>query len=210
MDLAKYIDHSILRPNHTAWELEEEIRNCIERGVYSVCVNPFWVRRAVEISQGKLVVCCVVSFPFGLDSKEDKVRTCLKALDSGAKELDIVVNISAVKSGMWDYVREEINSIGRTTLGSVRKFIIETAYLDQREKATLVSMLIDAGIEFVKTSTGYAPAGATKEDVEFLVLLANGRIRVKASGGIRTREQALEFIKLGAQRIGTSSTFRML
>ncbi len=210
MDLAKYIDHSILRPNHTLKDLEEQVQKCIQKGVYGVCVNPFWVKKAVELSQGKLTVCSVVSFPFGLDSKEDKVKSSLKALEDGAKELDIVINISALKSGMWDCVEEEIRSITRQTEGFVRKFIIETAYLNDGEKIMVLELLIDAGAEFVKTSTGYAPKGATKEDVKLLLSHAKGRIKVKASGGIRSREQVLEFISIGVHRIGTSSTFSML
>ncbi len=210
MDLAKYIDHSILKPNHTLKDLESQIIKCIEKGVYGVCVNSFWVKRAAEISSGKVVVCSVVSFPFGTDTKEAKLYSSLRALEDGASELDIVVNISAVKSGLWDYVNEEINSIARNTQGFVRKFIIETAYLTDEEKIRLLHMLMDAGVEFVKTSTGYAPMGATKEDLLLLIREGKGEIKIKASGGIRTKDQALEFIKLGAQRIGTSVTFEIL
>ncbi len=210
MDIAKFIDHSILRPNHTLKDLEEQVRQCIELGVYAVCVNPFWVRRAVETSGGRLVVCSVVSFPFGLDTKEQKVMQAVRALEDGASELDIVLNISALKSGMYGYVEEELKAIARNTEGVVRKVIIETAYLSEEEKRLAVELIADTGMAFVKTSTGYAPSGATEEDIKLLIDLSRGRLKIKASGGIRTREQVLRFLGLGAERIGTSSTFEIL
>lgn len=210
MDIAKFIDHSILRPNHTLKDLEEQVRRCIELGVYAVCVNPFWVRRAVETSGGKLVVCSVVSFPFGLDTKEQKVMQAVRALEDGASELDIVLNISALKSGMYGYVEEELKAIARNTEGVVRKVIIETAYLSEEEKRLAVELIADTGMAFVKTSTGYAPSGATEEDIKLLIDLSRGRLKIKASGGIRTRAQVLRFLELGAERIGTSSTFEIL
>ncbi|QID33362.1 deoxyribose-phosphate aldolase [Pampinifervens florentissimum] len=210
MDIAKFIDHSILRPNHTLKDLEEQVRQCIELGVYAVCVNPFWVRRAVETSGGRLVVCSVVSFPFGLDTKEQKVMQAVRALEDGASELDIVLNISALKSGMYGYVEEELKAIARNTEGVVRKVIIETAYLSEEEKRLAVELIADTGMAFVKTSTGYAPSGATEEDIKLLIDLSRGRLKIKASGGIRTRAQVLRFLELGAERIGTSSTFEIL
>ncbi len=210
MDIAKFIDHSILRPNHTLKDLEVEINKCMELGVYGVCVNPFWVRKAVEFSENRLVVCCVVSFPFGLDTKEQKLLQALKALEDGARELDIVINISALKSGMHKYVEEELKAIARNTEGVIRKVIIETAYLNQEEKRFIVELIADTGMEFVKTSTGYAPTGAVEEDIRLIRDWVKGRLKVKASGGIRTREQVLRFLELGVERIGTSSTFEIL
>jgi len=200
MDIAKFIDHSILRPNHTLKDLEEQVRQCIELGVYAVCVNPFWVRRVVETSGGRLVVCSVVSFPFGLDTKEQEVMQAVRALEDGAGELDIVLNISAFKSGLYGYVKEELKAIARNTEGVVKKVIIETAYLSEEEKRLAVELIANMGMAFVKTSTGYAPSGATEEDIKLL----------KASGGIRTRTQVLRFLELGVERIGTSSTFEIL
>jgi len=210
MDIAKFIDHSILRPNHTLKDLEVEINKCMELGVYGVCVNPFWVRKAVEFSENRLVVCCVVSFPFGLDTKEQKLLQALKALEDGARELDVVINISALKSGMHKYVEEELKAIARNTEGVIRKVIIETAYLNQEEKRFIVELIADTGMEFVKTSTGYAPTGAVEEDIRLIRDWVKGRLKVKASGGIRTREQVLRFLEFGVERIGTSSTFEIL
>jgi len=210
MDIAKFIDHSILRPDHTLRDLEVEISKCIGLGVYGVCVNPFWVKRAVEFSENKLVVCCVVSFPFGLDTKEQKLLQALKALEDGARELDIVINISALKSGMHKYVEEELKAIARNTEGVIRKVIIETAYLNREEKRFIVELVADTGMEFVKTSTGYAPTGAVEEDIRLIKDWVKGRLKLRASGGIRTREQVLRFLELGAERIGTSSTFEIL
>lgn len=210
MDIAKFIDHSLLKPNQTIKDLEEQIKRCIDLGVYSICVNPFWVKRSVQLAKGKLVVCSVVSFSFGLERKEEKIYQSVKALEEGAKELDIVMNISAFKSGLFKYVEEELKAIARNTEGAVRKVIIETAYLSEKEMAFAIELIKDAGMEFVKTSTGYAPKGATEEDVKFLLELSKGKLKVKASGGIRTKDQVLSFLKLGVHRIGTSSTFEIL
>ncbi|MFN3598614.1 MAG: deoxyribose-phosphate aldolase [Aquificaceae bacterium] len=210
MDIAKFIDHSVLKPNHTIRDLEDQIGKCLELGVYGVCVNPFWVKKAVELAGDKLVVCSVVSFPFGLERKEEKIYQSVKALEEGAKELDIVMNISAFKSGLFKYVEEELRAIARNTEGAIRKVIIETAYLSEKEMAFALELIRDAGMEFVKTSTGYAPKGATEEDVKLLLELSKGRLMVKASGGIRTKKQVLNFLKLGVHRIGTSATFEIL
>ena len=210
MDIARYIDHSILKPNHTIKDLEEQIEKCLCLGVYGVCVNPFWVKRAVELSGGKIIVCSVVSFPFGLDRKGEKIIQSIKALEEGAKELDIVMNISAFKSGLYSYVEEELTAIAKNTEGAIRKVIIETAYLTEEEKLLAVEIIANSGLEFVKTSTGYAPTGAREEDVKLLLKASKGRLKVKASGGIRTREQVIRFIELGVHRIGTSSTFEIL
>ncbi|MCS7170943.1 MAG: deoxyribose-phosphate aldolase [Aquificaceae bacterium] len=210
MDIAKFIDHSLLRPSHTRRELEEEIKKCLELGVYGICVNPFWVGKARELAGNGLVVCSVISFPFGLDKKEHKILQSIKAMEEGAQELDIVMNLSAFKSGMISYVEEELRSIARETEGAVRKVIIETASLSKEEKELALRVVEASGVEFVKTSTGYGPGGATEEDVKLLVELARGRLKVKASGGIRSFEQAVRFLKLGADRIGTSNTFEIL
>ncbi len=210
MDIAKFIDHSILKPNHTLKDLEAQICKCAKLGVYGICVNPFWVRRAVELAENRLVVCSVISFPFGLDTKEQKLLQALRALEDGARELDIVINVSALKSGMHKYVEEELKAIARNTETAIRKVIIETAYLNQEEKRLMVELIADTGMEFVKTSTGYAPMGAVEEDVRLMKEWAKGRLKVKASGGIRTREQVLRFLELGAERIGTSNTLEIL
>jgi len=157
-----------------------------------------------------LVVCAVVSFPFGMDTKEQKLSQCLESLERGAKELDIVMNFSALKSGHLPYVREELLAIGRNTEGFVRKVIIEAGYLNEEEKRLAVELIAESGMEFVKTSTGFSFPGATEEDVKLLYSASGGRLRIKASGGIRTKEQALRFLSLGAERIGTSATFDIL
>lgn len=210
MDIAGLIDHSLLKPDHTEKDLESHIARCIEFGVHAICVNPFWVSRTSALSAGKVVVCSVVSFPFGLDKKEQKLLQSLKALEDGARELDIVMNLSAFKSGLVSYVEEELKLIAKNTEGFVRKVIIETAYLSEEEKRRAVEIVLSTGMEFVKTSTGFAPQGATEEDVSLLKSLSRGVLKVKASGGIKTREQALNFLKLGADRIGTSHTFEIL
>lgn len=210
MDIARFIDHSLLKPDHSLKDLEEQIEKCIELGVYGICLNPFWIRKARELAGNKLTLCSVVSFPFGLDKKEQKILQCIKAMEEGVQELDIVMNVSAFKSGMISYVKEELKAIARETEGVTRKVIIETASLSIEEKRSALQLLKDVGVEFVKTSTGYGPGGATEEDVKLLVELSGKSLKVKASGGIRTLRQAIRFLELGAQRIGTSATFEIL
>ncbi|WP_333783973.1 hypothetical protein [Thermocrinis sp.] len=124
--------------------------------------------------------------------------------------LDIVMNFSALRSGFIDYVREELLALARNTEWSIRKVIIETAYLNEEQKVLSVELIAESGMEFVKTPTGFAPTGATLEDVKLLLNALKGRLKVKASGGIKTKEQVAQFLSLGAQRIGTSNTFEIL
>ena len=210
MDIARYIDHSILRPEITEKDIEEQIAKCKRFNVYAVCVHPYWVKRAVQLAGKDLIVCAVVGFPFGMDTKEQKVFQCLESLEMGARELDVVMNFSALRSGQIDYVKEELMAIGRNTEGFVRKVIIETAYLTDEQKRLSVELIADSGMEFVKTSTGFAPTGATEKDIRLLLEASKGRLKVKASGGIKTKEQVYKFLSLGVERIGTSSTFEIL
>ncbi len=210
MDIAQFIDHSILKPEITEKSLEEQIAKCIELKVHAVCVHPYWVKKAVQLACNELKVCAVISFPFGMDTKEQKIYQCLESMEKGAKELDIVMNFSALRSGHVDYVREELLALARNTEGSVRKVIIETAYLNEEQKTLSVELIAESGMEFVKTSTGFSPTGANLEDVKLLLEASKGRLKVKASGGIKTKEQVIKFLTLGVERIGTSNTFEIL
>ena len=210
MDIARFLDHSILKPEITEKELEEQIAKCVELKVYAVCVHPYWVKRAVQLAGKELKVCAVISFPFGMDTKEQKIYQCLESVEKGAEELDIVLNFSALRSGQVDYVREELLALARNTEGLVRKVIIETAYLSKEQKVLSVELIAESGMEFVKTSTGFSAMGATVEDVRLLLDVSRGRLKVKASGGIKTKEQVVQFLSLGAQRIGSSNTFEIL
>ena len=206
MDVRRFIDNSILKPDRSEKEVVEFVKKSKDIGFYAVCVNPCHVKLASEIAGDEMVVCSVVGFPLGLSTKEVKIHEAVRAVEDGAKEIDMVMNISAFKSGRFDYVEEEIKSIVRET-GVVVKVIIETCYLSYEEKRIAVEICVEAGAHFVKTSTGFGPKGATLGDVKFLKEVGGGRIKVKASGGIRDLKTALAMIEAGADRIGTSSGF---
>jgi len=166
------------------------------------------VRTARKVAEGKIKVCTVIGFPLGYDPLEVKIHGALRAVEDGAEELDIVVNLIDLKSGNWKVLEEEVKALVRHArpAGVLTKFIIETCYLSYEEKIKVVEILKESGADFVKTSTGFGPAGATVEDVS---LLKNKGMRVKAAGGIRTLSQALKLIEAGADRIGTSSGFEI-
>lgn len=203
MDIAKLIDNAALKPYMTEKEIVEFAVNSERLGIYAVCVNPYYVRLVKENTQS-IKVCSVVGFPLGLNKTAVKLKECEEALSDGADEIDAVMNISALKSGREDHVLKELKELRKITEGHILKIIIETCYLTREEKIKATELCIEAGVDFVKTSTGFGEGGATLEDVKLLKEVAKGRIKVKASGGIRTLKKALAFIDAGADRIGTS------
>ncbi len=203
MDTAKLIDNAALKPYLTEKEILNFAITSEQLGIYAVCVNPYHVRLIKENTR-YIKVCSVVGFPLGLHKTIIKLKECEEALRDGADEIDAVINISALKSGHYDYVLKELKELRRITEGHTLKIIIETCYLTTDEKVKATELCIEAGADFVKTSTGFGEEGATLEDVKLLKKVAKGRIKVKASGGIRTLKEALTFIEAGAERIGTS------
>lgn len=208
MDIRKYIDNSLLKPDRPPKEVEEFVRRSREIGFYAVCVNSFHVKLAKDVTEGDIVVCSVVGFPLGLSTKEVKIHEAVRSVEDGAEEIDMVMNISAFKGGDYRYVEEEIKAIVRES-GVIVKVIVETCYLSEGEKRKAVEVCVNGGAHFVKTSTGFGPAGATLEDVRLLKETGGGRIKVKAAGGIRDLRTALAMIEAGADRIGTSSGFNI-
>ena len=204
MDIKALIDNAILKPFVTAEEVEKFVVESEEEGIYAVCVNPYHVKLAKSVSNGRIVICSVVGFPLGSTPKEVKIHEAVRSVEEGSQEIDMVMNISAFKSGDHRYVEEEIKAIVRET-GKPVKVIIETCYLSKEEKITATRLVADSGAHFVKTSTGFGSGGATLEDVKLLKETAKGSIKVKASGGIRDLETALSMVKAGADRIGTSN-----
>lgn len=211
--VASLIDHSVLRPTATLADLERGCRDGRAAGVASVCVLPYFVGRAAELLIGSTTVpSTVVGFPHGSTSVENKLFETEAALREGAREIDAVVNVSLVLSGDWKAVQDEIRALvelcherqGRL------KLIFETCYLDRGQKIRLCELASEAGVDWVKTSTGFGPAGATEEDVRLLRAHCPLPVQVKASGGIRTLQQVLRFHELGASRIGTSHTAAIL
>jgi len=205
LSLNRYIDHSNLKPYTTFEDIEILCKEAIHYRFYAVCVNPFYVKYAKTIlNHTNIKVCSVVGFPLGANTPKTKLVEASTAVNDGADELDIVWNIGAFKSGDYDYVENELKTIISYTEGVVHKIIVETAYLTEEEKRTAVEIVINSGAEFIKTSTGFAPEGAKIEDIKLWKELADDRIKIKAAGGIRNYQTAVEMIKAGAERIGTS------
>ncbi|MCX7760375.1 MAG: deoxyribose-phosphate aldolase [Hydrogenothermaceae bacterium] len=210
-NITKYIDHSILKPQLTYKDIEEECQLATKYKFASVCINPAFVKFAFErVKNSPVKVCSVVGFPLGLNKIEIKVKEALKAIEDGAKELDIVWNITAFKSKDYDYIERELKEITSQTEGVVRKVIIETGFLTDEEKILAVKILVDYGVEFVKTSTGFNTSGATINDINVLKEASQGKIKIKASGGIRDLETFMNMISSGAERIGTSSSLNII
>lgn len=206
-DVARYIDHTLLKPDTTR---DEIIRLCEEAATYgfaSVCLNPFWAREAACVLRGSGVrVCTVIGFPLGANVSDVKAFEARRAIFDGASELDMVINVGALKSGDYEIVARDIAEVTAVTreAGCISKVIIETALLtdDQKVKACLLAK--DAGADFVKTSTGFAKTGATAADVALMRRVVGSEIGVKAAGGVRDLQQAQEMIRAGATRIGAS------
>ncbi len=210
-DLAKYIDHSLLKPTATYQDIERICNEAIEYGFYSVCINPFHVRRVREIlKDSEVKICTVVGFPLGANTLKSKLIEATTAQMDGAHELDIVWNLGAFKSGDYVYVEEEIRTLVCYTESCIHKIIVETAYLTDEEKIKAVEIVVNSGAEFIKTSTGFAPEGAKVEDVKLFKELAGNKVKIKAAGGIRDYETALKMIKAGADRLGTSHSLEII
>jgi deoxyribose-phosphate aldolase len=206
-ELAAMIDHSLLRPNATMGELKKLCEEAVEYGFKAVCVNPVHVAEAVRLLKGKeVLVCSVVGFPFGTHSPEMKASETNEVVRLGAREVDMVLRIGALKDGKDREVADDIRAVVRAAGGHPVKVIMETCYLTDEEKVRGCKLAVEAGASFVKTSTGFAAAGATAEDVRLMRGTVGGKIGVKAAGGIRTLADALKMIEAGANRLGVSAS----
>lgn len=210
-ELNHYIDHTLLKPTATADDIVKLCNEAKEYDFYAVCVNSCYVFLAAkELKKSKVKVAATVGFPLGASSKKTKVREAKKAVKDGADEIDMVLNIGFLKEGLLKSVREEISAvkeaIGRRTL----KVIIETCYLTDSEKKLACEIIRKANGDYVKTSTGFGTGGATLEDVQLIKANISNKMKIKASGGIKTEEQARAFIHAGADRLGTSSGVSIL
>jgi deoxyribose-phosphate aldolase len=207
-DLARYIDHTLLAPNTTPSSIDRLCDEALEYGFASVCVNPVWVRRAVQKLRGsKVKVTSVVGFPLGANATETKVMETRRALREGAREIDMVINIGLLKERQYDLVRQDIARVADACreVGAVCKVIIEAALLTDEEKVIACRLAQEARADFVKTSTGFGPGGATVFDVALMRETVGPEMGVKASGGIHTTEEAKQMIAAGATRIGASA-----
>jgi deoxyribose-phosphate aldolase len=212
-DVAKTIDHSLLRPELDDRFIEDGCRLAAKYEVASVCCKPADVQRAVELLKGTSVaVGTVIGFPHGGTTTEVKVFEAQQALSLGATELDMVINIGALRSGRDAYVRDEIAAIVAVAhpAGAIVKVILENAYLDDEQKVRGCKLVEAAGADFVKTSTGFAPTGATHEDLALMRRSVSPHIGVKAAGGVRTLDALLAVMELGVTRIGATATATIL
>jgi len=211
LNIAKLIDHTLLKPDAPEGDIIRLCEEAKKYGFYSVCVHPFFVSLARDtLNDSAVKVCTVIGFPLGMTLTKVKIYEAIESSMKGADELDIVINTGMVKSGRWDALRDEIRAIIIATPDRVHKIILETHYLIDSEKITLSNIAMEEGAQFVKTSTGFAPTGARIEDVRLIRKATDGRIGIKAAGGIRNLHDLLSFIEAGATRIGTSSGINIM
>lgn len=213
MDLAQWIDHTLLRPDATEAEIAQLCREAQEYKFYSVCVNPYWVAYAANALEGSEVkICTVAGFPLGANSAAIKRFEAQRSVQDGASEIDMVINIGALKSGLFSDVETDIKTTAELThlAGGKLKVILETALLDDLEKETACHICVGAGADFVKTSTGFAKGGATVQDIQLMRRIVGPKMGVKASGGVRTYDDAIRMIEAGATRIGASASIAIV
>jgi len=212
--LASRIDLTLLRADATLREVEELCRRGVELGFVAVCVNPYWVRLASKLLRGSEVkVCCVVGFPLGATLSEVKVLEASRAVEEGASEVDVALNLGALKSRDFSYVEEEAKRVVEAVKrrgGEVVKAIIEVPLLTEEEVEKACRIAMEAGMDFIKTGTGMLTRGVTVEDVRLLRRFVGTRLKVKASGGVRAYRQAVELLEAGASRIGSSSGYEIV
>ncbi len=213
-ELAKMIDSTNVKPTATKGEIETLCREAVQYGFECAVVNPVYVKFAAKILEGSRVkVCSTVGFPFGVSLPEIKALEAVKAVEDGASELDMVIDLSALKSGDYDAVKRDIAAVldvKRLSKDIIVKVIIETAYLTREEKVIACKLVKEAGADFVKTSTGLFGKGATVEDVRLMRRIVGKDMGVKAAGSIRTYADAVAMIEAGANRIGTSTAVAII
>lgn len=206
MGLNKYIDHTILKATASSSDVQKLCEEAIEHEFYSVCVNGCYVADAKQLLQGTDVkVAAVVGFPLGAMTTAAKVFEAKEAIENGASEIDMVINVAKLKDGEFEYIENEIRQIKEAIGDNVLKVIIETCYLTDEEKVKACELSLVAKADFVKTSTGFGTGGATYEDVKLMKSVVGDNAKVKASGGVRDKETAEKYVELGAERLGTSS-----
>ena len=213
--LAKMIDHSLLNPSVTEADVMKACREALQYGFAAVVVNPGHVSIVARELKGSAVkVCSVISFPFGLTPTAVKVYEARMVLEEGAEEIDMVMNYSALRSGQTELVLNDIKGVveeaGKIQRKVVVKVILENCYLTDNEKRKACRLVVQAGADYVKTSTGFGKGGATVEDIRLMREVVGPRFGVKAAGGIRTVEEALQMIEAGANRIGASASISIL
>ena len=207
----KLIDHTLLKQDATEAEIIQLCNEAMTYNFKSVCVNPSYVKLSSEtMKDSDVLVCTVVGFPLGMTTTATKVFEATEALDNGADEVDMVINVGALKDGRYDYVRAEIKAIKEAVGHKVLKVIIETALLTQEEIVKASTLTVEAGADFVKTSTGFSTAGATPANVKLMKDTVKDKAEIKAAGGVRSIDDLNEMVEAGATRIGTSGGIKLV
>ena len=203
-EILSHVDHTLLKPEATWPQIQTLCDEAIANHTASVCINTCYVRQAVEYMAGRIPVCCVVGFPLGAMDTASKAFEAKTAIENGAAEVDMVINIGRLKNKEYDAVREDIRAVKQAVGDKVLKVIIETCLLTDEEKIKLCEVVSNSHADYIKTSTGFAGGGATREDVALMAAhMTNGK-KIKAAGGIADLNDAKDFIALGADRLGTS------
>ena len=211
MELNKYIDHTNLKNTSTLKDIEKLCNEAIKYKFASVCVYPYYVSLCKSLLKDtNVAVCTVIGFPSGMSTKETKTFEAINAVENGADEIDMVINISALKNKDYKYIKEEIEEIRDAIDGKVLKVIIETCLLTDKEIIKMTEICNETFVNFIKTSTGFSEYGARVEDVELINHHKNDILEIKASGGIRDLETAEAMIEAGATRLGTSSGVKLM
>ena len=206
MNLAKYIDHTILKPDAKKEQVIKLCNEAKEYGFASVCVNEYYTKLVNEQLKGTdVMTCTVIGFPLGASDSEVKAFETAKAVKEGADEIDMVINVGALKDKEYGYVKDDIQAVVKAAGGKTVKVILETCLLTKDEIVKACELSVEAGANFVKTSTGFSSGGATAEDVALMKKTVGDKAKVKASGGIRDYETAIRMIEAGAERIGASA-----
>ena len=209
-EILAHCDHTLLKPKCTWEQIREVCDDGLHFGCASVCIPAAYVKQAAEHVGNDLKICTVIGFPNGYSTTAVKVFEAEDAIRAGADEIDMVINIGWVKDCRWDDLLEEIRAVKTSCQGRILKVIVEACLLTQEEKIRMCQLVTEAGADYIKTSTGFSTGGATREDVALFREHVGPNVRVKAAGGIRTLQDAEDFIRLGADRLGTSAIVKLV
>ncbi|MCQ2435868.1 MAG: deoxyribose-phosphate aldolase [Clostridia bacterium] len=209
-EILSRVDHTLLKQTATWDDIRAIVDDGIEFGTASVCIPPCYVKKAAEYAEGRVRICTVIGFPNGYNTTAVKCAETSDAVDNGADEIDMVINIGMLKSGDCDGVLAEINAVKKACRGKLLKVIIETCLLTDDEKKTMCRIVSESDADFIKTSTGFSTGGATREDIALFSANVSRGTKIKAAGGIRSLKDAEDFISLGADRLGTSAIVRIV
>ncbi|HWP51926.1 MAG TPA: deoxyribose-phosphate aldolase [Clostridia bacterium] len=205
-----HVDHTLLKPEATESQVIALCHEALEYGTSSVCINPRYVPLAVSVLEGKIPICTVIGFPLGAMTTEAKVFEAKDAVLKGADEIDMVIAIGDLKDKKFEAIEDEIRTVKSAIGNRILKVIIETCLLTEEEKRSMCHIVERAGADYIKTSTGFSSGGATAADIALFAKETQGRIKIKAAGGIKTCDDMLTFLSLGADRLGSSSAIRLL